>query len=51
MRLIYNQYAVDEEDGRLFDLEDFMALTYPGDAHTHATVHPHLAGLPQQDGH
>ena len=31
--LIYNQYAVDEEGGRLFELEDLMALTYPGDAH------------------
>ena len=33
VRLIYNQSAVDEEDGRLFDLEDLMALTCPGDAH------------------
>ena len=33
LRLIYNQYAVDEEDSRLFELEDLMALTYPGDAH------------------
>ena len=33
LRPIYHQYAVDEEDGRLFELEDLMALTYPGDAH------------------
>ena len=33
LRLIYNQYAVDEEDGRPFELEDLMALTCPGDAH------------------
>ena len=33
LRLIYNEYAVDEEDGRLFELEEIIALINSGDAH------------------
>ena len=33
LRLIYDRYKLDEENGKLFEIEDIMSLTFPGDEH------------------
>ena len=38
LRLVYDQYRLDAEDGQLFDIEDLMAIKFPGDDHLESFI-------------
>ena len=33
LRLIYDRYKLNEDNGKLFEIEDITSLTFPGDEH------------------
>ena len=38
LRIVYDQYKLDAEDGQLFDIEDLMAIKFPGDDHLESFI-------------